>query len=137
MSLLRCRTLAVLLGAVQLGACAASWQPSIQGPRELIEQDPPAHIRVTRTDSSRVEVSRPLIVNDSIATPTEECRTSVAGGGRYGCTTGAPAALVALTDVAGIEVRRRNPAGIVGLAVLAGLFIAVVDAWANWDVSLK
>jgi len=135
MPLLRCGSVAVLLLVLHLGACA-SWRPVAVAPEVLIAEGQPGWIRVTDADGRTAEVEKPVILNDSIAASLQECRTSVAGGGRYGCVEGMPRTVIALEDVHGVEVKRLNPARTFRAIMLAGLFIAVMDAAANFDVGL-
>ena len=102
--------------ALQLGACA-TWQPAPVGPRELIEAERPASVRVLRLDGTTTVVRDPRIENDSIVTVTGECRRLQNSPG-YVCPT---TAVVALTDVLRLDTRRISAT--TGWSTVAGVGI--------------
>ncbi len=112
------RFTAVLL-LVLLTACH-SWQLTTVSPQQLIEEEQPDRIRVTRPDYTTLVVTDPTVVNDSIATVLEECQTSV-WGGRVVCRVVEVIPVIAVDDVASLEVQRehigRAAGGAIGLAV--------------------
>ena len=83
MTLRRYRFPALLVLVLHLQACA-SWGASPLPPRQLIDDERPRVVRITRTDGTQSVVSQPRIESDSIVGTSEECRTSVAVGGRGG-----------------------------------------------------
>ena len=110
------RRFTVVLLLVLLTACH-SWQPTTVSPQQLIEEEQPDRIRVTRPDSTTLVVTDPTVVNDSIATVLEECQTSVYGG-RSNCRVVEVIPLIAVDDVASLEVRRVATGRTIRLVVL-------------------
>jgi hypothetical protein len=98
-------------------------------PRQLIDEEQPSRVRITRSDGTQLTVVDPFVRNDSIARVTrEDCLISPAGGGRFGCQE-ATQTILPLSDVAGLEVRATSWAPTVA-AVLVG--VVVVGAMAFW-----
>jgi hypothetical protein len=74
----------------------------------------PSSIHVTRTDSSRITLTQPVLKNDSLAGFSEERR------GRYYRN-------IALTDISKVEIDRSNVGAVVVLVVVAaGAFALLV-----------
>jgi hypothetical protein len=59
------RPLPALLFLLALPGCAR-WHPQGLTPQAVLEREQPAHVRVTRTDNSHVELNNPVIAGDSI-----------------------------------------------------------------------
>ena len=96
---------AALLFAFQLGACK-HWKPAQVSPRQVIETEQPDAIRIMRSDSTRVQVEFPAIVNDTIVAQREEC-SSAFSGVRETCVP-VMEKISPLADVIGIDVRRTH-----------------------------
>jgi len=114
-STLRCRPLALFMLLIFLSGCT-SWKPTTVAPAEVIQDEQPSQVRVTRTDGTRLTILRPSVRNDSIAAPERVC------SGNFGCyevTNG----VLPLGDVALLEVRRlrTSTAAIVLVPVAVGL----------------
>jgi hypothetical protein len=94
---------------VFLAGCT-TWRPTTVSPKQVIEEEQPSSVRVTQTDGTLLVLSNPSIVNDSIVTVVEErvCQTSVAGG-RFNCVEAQARMLIALDEVASLELRRVSP----------------------------
>jgi len=88
MCLARYRPIASLLLVAQVSGCT-SWRPTTVSPRELIEEQRPSHIRVTRVDGERVELQAPDLRGDSLASSNPESRSTA----------------VAISDIHSVEVR--------------------------------
>lgn len=122
----RYRLPALVLLVLHLQACA-SWAPATTPPRELIAQEEPSSIRITRTDGTREVMRDPQVEGDSIvAMGSEECRSSAAAGGRVFCET--TTSVAALSDVRAMEVRRPNTARTF-VAVVAAVPVALALAF--------
>lgn len=121
MSALRCRPVALLMLMVFLAGCT-TWRPTTLSPAQVIQEEGPSSIRVTRSDGTHVTVTRPVVHNDSIAVLEQACQTSSVAGGRFGCRE-FTRTLVPLGDVAGVEVstvsgwRTATVLGAIGSAV--------------------
>ena len=103
MSTRELRPMALTLLVLHVSGCM-TWQPSPLSPRRLIQEEEPHKVRVTLPDSTPLVVRNPLIEDDSIAVVSGQCRRLPGRTVRYSCPT---RALVALDDVAAIEVERR------------------------------
>jgi hypothetical protein len=100
---------------VVCGGCAR-WVPQPLVPQAVIEQDHPGRLRVTRIDSSRVELREPRVERDSLK-------------GMAGHETRS----VPLTDVAYVSLRRQNDLPVI-LGVSLGLAVGLtVLLSATWD----
>jgi hypothetical protein len=89
--------------ALQLTGCS-TWLPSTAGPRQLIQDERPAAVRVTKTDGEQVELRAPELRGDSVR-----------GGGRWPTRAG-----VAVSDIGTIEFRRSSPGRTAALLILIG-----------------
>ena len=98
MSVLRCRPLALLMLAVFLAGCTA-WRPTTIAPPQVVEEEEPSRVRVTRWSGERVTMSNPQVRADSII------------GDEAG---------VALANVREMEVRRPSIARSLLLVLVAG-----------------
>lgn len=120
MSAFRCCPVALFLLVVFLAGCY-SWRPSTISPPELIADEQPSQVRVSRTDGTRLAIRRPLIRNDSIATRERVC------SGRLGCyevTNG----VLPLDQIEALEVRRFS-AGRTAVLVVTPFIAAYVFGW--------
>ena len=105
------RVIAALL-MVLLTACH-SWEPTTISPQQVIlEEALPSSVRVTLTNEETITLTNPTIRNDSIT-------------GIVQYLTGYRRT-VAVSDISRVEVRRVNPAGAIGVGLLASfaLFLA-------------
>ncbi len=95
MRLHRYRPVALVLLVLHLGACT-TWRPATVSPPQLIEEEEPGRVRITRTDGERVTIQDPEVRADSIIWRR---RSGLFG---FGTTeTGLP-----ILDVQQIEIRR-------------------------------
>jgi hypothetical protein len=122
----------VLLMTLNLSACS-TWQATELGPRQVIEAQP-SRVRVTDLDGDRTVILYPAIDVDSIRGHDHALRTTLEV--REGAL--APVAILAITDVQAIEVRRFSAPRTLGL-VLAGLLVlgavGLGSADYTWDAS--
>ncbi len=97
------------LGA-QLSACA-TWQVQEVSPQELLETKHPNRIRLTRADSTTVELAMPRLMGDTIVG---------ARAGRY--------EKVATADVTQVAVRGDGGSGaaVAGIAVAGGILLLLM-----------
>ncbi|MGE0160487.1 MAG: hypothetical protein AB7T31_13835 [Gemmatimonadales bacterium] len=106
--------LAVLLLMGSLPGCS-TWRLETASPRDIIEQDEPAAVRLTGTEAQAVVILDPRVTGDSISGTT---------GWRRRTPTSVP-----IDDVRRIEVREPSPsrtAGLIGLPLLTSLVSAVL-----------
>ena len=110
MRLRRYRPLALVLLALQLQACG-SWQPTTLSPPQLIEEEEPSRVRITRTDGEQVIIQSPEVRADSIV-------------GHYNLRSefGSEDMSVAVSDVRQIETLRFSPGRTVGVLFLTAAF---------------
>ncbi len=111
-----------------LAACS-SWQTQGVSPQQLLVTQHPGKIRVTRTDSSKIVLTDPEIVGDTL----------------YGRDTGAGSITsatrregVALGDVGHVSLRRKDPVAtgmLIGVpaAALIGAGLVIRSALASID----
>ena len=99
MRLHRYRPVALALLVVHLSACS-SWQLTTVAPPQLIAEEEPSQVRITRTDGEQVTIRNPEVRADSIV-----------GEDRS----------VAVSDVQQLEVRRFRAGATVGLVLLIGV----------------
>ena len=92
-------------GVVLTAAGCSSWQVTEVAPAELLQDEHPERLRITRGDSSRVILDHPRLAGDSLAGDT--AGTSVA---------------IPLGDVQALAIRKGDAAKTVGL--VAGLSVA-------------
>jgi hypothetical protein len=89
---------------------------------QLVAEEQPRQIRVTRPDSTTQVVRAPALTRDSIGTVRETCETSVAGG-RFNCVAADTTAVMALRDVVRVEVS--HVSGIRTVGVVGASFVAL------------
>ena len=109
------RALSILLLVLYLPGCASYHQTRTPLAELTTSPRAPARIRVTRTDSTRVEIWQPFVRNDSVigqnAVPQKATRYLV----------------VPLADVGSVEVRQPSPLLTLGLiGVVAALTIGAL-----------
>lgn len=105
----RSRRLIAALLLVLLTGCQ-TWQPAMVAPRDLISEEAPSSVRVTKTGGDVVTIKDPIIRNDSIV-------SAEVGLGTVGIG-------VATADINALEVRRLNTGrtlAFVGVAVAIAL----------------
>jgi len=118
----RCRdwrqSLALVLLATHamsiLGGCAR-WEPQPLVPQAVIDRQHPERLRVTRTDSSLIELQRPRIENDSLKGLSQQRPASVPLG-----------------EVAYVSLRRNNSLPVilaVSLGLAVGAFVLVAATY--------
>jgi hypothetical protein len=112
---IRDRSLMMLLLLTGLGGCMG-WRTSTVEPANLIAQDHPGAVRVTRRDGSRVIMFKPVVEGDSLR-------------GRQGRHTMA----LPLSDVADVSVQKTKVGATAFLVVLTAATVAAVIAIGTWD----
>ena len=122
MSLRRYRPMAVLLLALHVQACTA-WQPSTVRPPQLIEEEEPSQVRITRTDGGRVTIQSPWVRADAIV-----------GRGVRGSPRPWEERSVVVSDIRQIETRRFSPGKTVGLFFLGAAIGFMIDAIVNYEI---
>jgi len=96
------------------------WRPATIGPRQLIEEEQPEEVRVSRSGESRLFL-RPWIENDSI----HGCEQDP----DYDCALAEP---IALEDVATMEVKYFRSRASVGMLMLSSVpFWQLASLWGN------
>jgi len=106
--------LSVFLAANATLGCSTWIAQGIQ-PATVVEQAQPSKLRVTKVDSSVIELKNPLVTADSLK----------------GTVNGVPAS-VALSDVAYVSLRRSNKLPIilaVSLGTVGGFLILLAATW--------
>lgn len=106
----RARVVLAAYAVAALGGCAR-WEPQPLVPQAVIDREHPQRLRVTRTDSSQVELQKPRVENDTLKGMAHRGPTSVP-----------------LSMVAYVSVRRGNRLPLilaVSLGVAAGVFILI------------
>jgi hypothetical protein len=100
----------IVLGALAQVGCV-SWRVQEVAPIVLVTETTPGTVRLERTDASRVVLTRPMVVGDSIR-------------GQQGA--------VAVADIKALAVRRFDAARTLGLAggILAAAAVGIA-VWAN------
>jgi hypothetical protein len=111
-----------------LAACS-SWQTHGVSPQQLLVTQHPGKIRVTRTDSSKVVLTDPEIVGDTLYGRDTGAGSSTSATGREG---------VALGDVGHVSLRRKDPFAtgmLIGVpaAALIGAALVIRSALVNID----
>ena len=101
----------LVLLTTALAACT-QWQVQNVPPEQLVATRHPARIRVTMSDSSKVVLTNPEIVNDTLYATTAHAGSTSASGSRDG---------IALADVSHLAIRRTDP-------IATGVLIAVPAA---------
>ena len=125
----RPRHVIVPLLVLCLASCVA-WRPTTVPVAELLVEERPQQIRVTRLDSTTQVVRTPAVTRDSIATVSETCQTSVAGGS-FNCVAADTTAMMSLRDVAFVEVGYVSGVrtlGAVGASLIALFFAALASS---------
>lgn len=111
---------ASLLAALVPQAGCTSWHPVIEtAPAAWIARERPREVRLTAATGSRLTVTSPIVVNDSIVSADTPLKAGPFATVRPG---------VRVSDVRGLEVSRFDPAKTVLLG--AGI-VAVSIAWAR------
>ena len=96
------------------------WRPATIAPRQLIEEEQPKEVRVSRSGESRLFL-RPWIENDSI----HGCEQDP----NYECALAEP---IALEDVATMEVKYFRSRASVGMLMLSSVpFWQLASLWGN------
>jgi hypothetical protein len=118
----------LLLLSTSLAACS-SWQAQTVSPQQLLVTQHPGKIRVTRTDSSKVVLTDPEIVGDTLYGRDGAARSTKSSAGREG---------VALANVGHVSLRRKDPFAtgmLIGVpaAALIGAGLIIRNALANID----
>lgn len=111
MSTLCCRPVALFLLVVYLAGCY-TWSPTTISPPELIEEERPEQVRVTRWSGEQVTIVKPQVRADSII------------GDEVG---------VAIEDIREIEVRRHSVAGYSMLVLMLGAITLIVADFSRAD----
>lgn len=108
---------AVLL-ALFLSSCT-SWQVPTVGPEQVIADDHPSKIRVTRKDHSVVELQQPRVVGDTLLGIVKAPSGAASSGLEY---------RVLLADVATVEVRMTDgtKTGLLAMGLAAAAVIGAV-----------
>ena len=137
------RTSAIVLLTLHLSACGPwlteTWQPTTLSPKQLIEEQHPVMINLTKNDGSQLVLVYPTVEGDSISgSPPEACEL---GAGCHGVRV-----KLALADVTAVEtsaqdsemaeaLEPREPEGPPGLAgqVLTLVFLVGVLGYAVLD----
>ena len=118
----------LVLLTTSLMACSR-WQVQSVSPEEVLATQHPTRIRITRADSSKVVLSEPQIVSDTLYGMTTKATSTTPPTGREG---------VALGDVTHVSVRRSDPvstgfligvpaAALVGAALVIRAYVAGID----------
>lgn len=110
-----CFVVAACLLAFVLSACT-SWQVVGPTPAEYLRTQRPRNLRVTRADSSQVDLRTPVVHDDSLQ--------GVVSGGLAASDT-AHTVTVPLADVRSIAVRRFSLGKTLGLYVLITIPLAI------------
>lgn len=118
----------LVLLTTSLAACS-SWQTQGVSPQQLLVTRHPGTIRVTRTDSSKVVLTDPEIVGDTLYGRDTGAGSMTSATGREG---------VALGDVGHVSVRRRDAFAtgmLIGVpaAALIGAALIIRSSFANID----
>ena len=118
----------LVLLSTSLAACS-SWQTQSVSPQQLLVTQHPGKIRVTRTDSSKVVLTDPQIVGDTLYGRDTGTGSTKSSAGREG---------VALGDVGHVSLRRKDPLAtglLIGVpaAALIGAGLIIRNALANID----
>jgi hypothetical protein len=109
-------------GAAAAPACT-KWQVQSAAPQQLLAENRPEKIRITRTDRSRVILQRPEIINDTLYGVRDDSRLRLDREGNPASRHGAREA-VALPDVVDVALRKTDPVT-TGLLVAAGIGVGV------------
>jgi hypothetical protein len=104
------RPLAAILLSLQVASCT-SWRVASVSPAQLIAEEQPAKIRVTRSDGTRLVLHQPSVQGDSLV-------------GSHAAGIAGPDRAVALVDVTAVARRR----GDTGRTVLLGVGVAALLA---------
>jgi hypothetical protein len=121
-----CRTPALLMLVLHVGACT-TWTPvTLTPPGEFVSEEEPKVVRATGSDGTRVVLENPRVRNDSIVEVKERCDMPF-GGAEPVCQLSEGTALD-LSDVSGLEVGRTDVGKFVGGLLLVSLGVVVVGA---------
>jgi hypothetical protein len=137
--------------ALWLGASASActgWQTVEVSPEQLVAEQHPNKVRVTRQDGSRVEVEHPSITADTLrgtVQPVTVTTRESEGHGDFSTVTRTVGvdtvtqAIIPVTDVARIERRHVSAgktAGLVAAILALGAVVAGIVVFATWDCCL-
>ncbi len=102
----RYRPVMLALLVLHLSACT-SWQPTFLSPPQVIEEEEPDRVRITRSDGDRVIIRNPEVRADSIAGSMNEAgsRTEMS---------------VPISDIQWFEVRQPSRQHTIALVVILG-----------------
>jgi hypothetical protein len=94
-----------------------SWQTAPSAPAALIAAERPEVVRITRSDSSRLVLWRPIIRQDTLYGSAELAAGDSAQGSRA----------IPLGDITAVETRRSDPTKttLLGTGILVGTFTAL------------
>ena len=134
------RTLALLLGAVhlvQITGCAG-WSTMNEAPGAVIAKYPGKRLRVTRPDSTRVELRGASVASDSLFGYRKAAKSDPpASIMAVGTDSGVPVA-VPFVDIARLEVRKVQAVETVVLIIfvlgVVGLVVGEAIAVANMEL---
>ena len=101
----RCGTVGSVLLSTQVVACA-SWRTEQVSPAQVVAERHPQTVRVTRSDQSRIVLTKPTIVGDTLM--------GVQGATRLGEGQGFH---IPLADIRLLETRRMDPGRTIALLV--------------------
>lgn len=130
--------------AASTGACTG-WQTVEVSPEQLITEQHPGKLRVTRQDGSRVELEHPSITADTllgIVRPTTVATRESTGHGDFSTvsrTVGADTAVkVAIPVADAVRIEKRHvsagkTAGLVFGLLVVGALVAGAIALASWS----
>ena len=129
--------LAVLVLTAQ--AACTSWRVQQAAPAEVFRERSPKSVRLTLTDSTRLQLSSPTLRNDSLIGLTNGHRTGTNNhpnafrGNDSSAVVADDTSRVALADIQTVAVKKRAPLKAVGLTfgILGGLFAVAAAACAN------
>jgi len=114
------RVLSSILLPVYLSSCT-SWQVQSVSPEQVVTEDQPSAIRVTLTDSSKLEMEQPRIVGDTL-------RGLVKGESNDSLVERD----VLLVEIATVRIKKTDP----GRTAFLGLGIAAIIGLAAFGVAV-
>jgi len=133
--------------AASASACTG-WQTVQVSPEQLVAEQHPSKVRVTRQDGSRVEVDHPSITADTLhgtVQPVTVTTRESMGHGEFSPVTRTVGvdtvthAAIPVADVARIERRHVSAgktAGLVAAILALGAVVAGIVVFATWDCCL-
>ena len=114
------RAIAVVLIACQLSVACSSWRLETLSPAEVVTQQEPGEIRVSRANTASEVWYKPTIRGDTL----------VAWWDIYGKT---PDRRVPLADIQAVSTNHFSAAKTIPLVMVLGLLTAAAIAMATWD----